>query len=106
MKYALIATAAGLALLGGCATTATTATAPAGMKVGQFVTYKCDGGKQFQARLAEGGASVRVRYEGGYELDRKDGGVYEADGWKLVTQGAGGMELQHNGKPAVTNCKA
>jgi len=103
MKYALIATAAGMALLAGCATTAQ---APAGMKVGQFVTYKCDGGKQVQARLAEGGDSVRVRYEGGYELDRKAGGVYEADGWKLVTQRAGGMELQHNGKPAATNCKA
>ncbi len=103
MKYALIATVAGLAILGGCATTAPT---PAGMKVGQFVTYKCDGGKQFQARLAEGGTSVRVRYEGGYELDRKDAGVYEADGWKLMTHGPAGMELMHKGKPAAKNCKA
>jgi len=102
MKYALIATAAGLALLGGCATTVP---APVGMKVGQFVTYKCDGGKQFQARLAEGGSSVRVRYEGGYELDRKAGGVYEADGWKLTAQGPA-LELMHNGKPAVKNCRA
>jgi hypothetical protein len=103
MKYALIATVAGLAVLGGCAATVPT---PAGMKVGQFVTYTCDGGKQFQARLAEDGSSVRVRHEGGYELDRKDGGVYEAEGWKLMTQGPAGMELLHKGKPAATNCKA
>ena len=103
MKYALLTMAASLAVLGGCATTTA---APAGMKVGQFVTYKCDGGKQFLARLAEGGESVRVRYEGGWELDRKAGGVYEAEGWKLTTQGAGGLELQHKGKPAATNCRA
>ena len=103
MKYALFTAAASLAILGGCATTHT---APAGMKVGQFVTYKCDGGKQLQARLADGGASVRVRYEGGYELDRKEAGVYEAEGWKLVTGSPSGMELQHKGKPAATNCKA
>lgn len=103
MKYALLSAATSLAVLGGCATTDTM---PAGMMVGQFVTYKCDGGKQFQARLAEGGASVRVRFEGGYELDRKDGGVYEAEGWKLMTQGPAGMELMHKGKQAAKNCKA
>ncbi|MDP3760048.1 MAG: hypothetical protein Q8R01_05980 [Ramlibacter sp.] len=103
MKYALLTAAASLAVLAGCAATSP---APAGMKVGQFVTYKCDGGKQLQARLAEGGSSVRIRYEGGYELDRKAGGVYEADGWMLMTQRAGGLELQHNGKPAAANCKA
>lgn len=102
MKYALIAVPA-LAMLSGCAIT--TSPAPAGMKVGQFVTYQCDGGKQFQARLADGGDSVRVRYEGGWELDRKAGGIYEADGWKLMSQGTG-MQLLHNGKPAATNCRA
>ncbi len=102
MKYALIiAAATSLAVLGGCAATSSM---PVGMKVGQFVTYKCDGGKQLQARLAEGGSSVRVRYEGGYELDRKGGGVYEAEGWTLKTEGPA-VELMHNGKPAATNCK-
>lgn len=103
MKYALLTTALSLAVLGGCATTTA---APAGMKVGQFVTYKCDGGRQLQARLATDGSSVRVRYEGGYELDRKQAGVYEAEGWKLTTGSAAGMELQHQGKTAATNCKA
>jgi hypothetical protein len=103
MKYALFTMIASLAALGGCATTTA---APAGMKVGQFVTYKCDGGKQLQARLADDGSSVRVRYEGGYELDRKQAGVYEAEGWKLMTGSAAGMELQHQGKAAATNCKA
>lgn len=97
----MIAAALGLATLAGCATPP-----PAGMKTGKFVSYACDGGKRLQARLAEGGGSVRVRYEGGYELDRKDAGVYEADGWKLlVTQGAGGTELFHDGKQILKNCK-
>lgn len=47
---------------------------------------------------------MRVRYEGGYELDRKGGGVYEAEGWTLKTEGPA-VELMHNGKPAATNCK-
>ena len=54
MNYALIiAATTSLAVLGGCAATSSM---PAGMKVGRFVTYKCDGGKQLQARLAEGGS--------------------------------------------------
>ena len=103
MKPISILIAGAVLALAGCASAPV---APAGMKVGQFVTYKCDAGKQFQARLAEGGGSVRVRYEGGWELDRKDAGVFEADGWKLVTEGATAAELLHNGKSALKNCKA
>jgi hypothetical protein len=91
-----------LAALGGCASAPT---APAGMKVGQFVTYTCEGDKRFQARAAEGGDTVRLRYEGGYELDRKSPGVYEADGWKLITGASGTAELHHNGKQTHKNCK-
>ena len=47
-----------------------------------------------------------MRYEGGYELDRKAAGVYEAENWKLVTQGPGTAELMHNGKSTLKNCKA
>lgn len=104
MKAILSCAAAAAALIStGCATPAAT---PAGMKSGEFVTFNCEGGKRFQARLAQGGESVRLRYEGGYELDRKDAGVYEGEGWKLDTGRPGGAEVLHNGKPALQNCKA
>lgn len=91
------------AALAGCATSTGL---PTGMKAGEFVTFSCEGGKTFQARAAADGSSVRVRFEGGYELDNKGAGVYEADGWKLVTQGPGSAELIHNGKSLQKNCKA
>jgi hypothetical protein len=103
MKLVFVASLVALATVAGCASTSTV---PAGMKVGQFVTFDCEGGKRFQARMAEGGETVRVRYEGGYELDRKEAGIYESEGWKLVMQGPGATELQHNGKTALKNCKA
>ncbi len=95
---------AGAALLAaGCASTAP---APAGMKAGEFVTFNCEGGKRFQARLAPGAETVRLRYEGGYELDRKGAGVYEAEGWKLAMGPGGTAEVSHNGKAALKNCRA
>lgn len=100
MKTAILIATAALALAG-CASTQSI---PAGMKAGEFVSYNCDGGKRLMARAAADGSTVRVRYEGGYELDRKDAGVYEADGWKLMTQGPG-AELIHNGKTVLKNCK-
>jgi hypothetical protein len=103
MKFALTAPLITLALLAGCATGPAV---PTGMKAGQFVTFNCEGGKSFQARAAADGSTVRVRYEGGYELDNKGAGVYESDGWKLTTQGPGAAELMHNGKSVRKNCKA
>ena len=103
----IVVAASTLCLLGlvGCASTGgATSSIPAGMKAGEFVPFACDGGKRLMARAAADGSSVRVRFEGGYELDRKGPGVFEADGWKLTTQ-SGGTELVHNGKPVATNCK-
>jgi hypothetical protein len=100
MKTAILIATAALALAG-CASTQSI---PAGMKAGEFVSYNCDGGKRLMARAAADGSTVRVRYEGGYELDRKGDGVYEGEGWKLMTQGAG-TELVHNGKTVLKNCK-
>jgi hypothetical protein len=92
-----------LAGLAGCATQST----PAGMAAGKFVSFACADGKSFSARAAEGGASVRVRaHHGSAELDRMADGVYEGDGYKLVTQGADGVALMHQGKPQGKNCKA
>ena len=91
-----------LIVLSGCATTAMV---PAGMKSGQFVQFACEGNKRFQARASEDGESVRVRYEGGWELDRKGDGHYEADGWKLMTTGADATELLHNNKTIGKRCK-
>jgi hypothetical protein len=101
MKAAVIGVVS-LVLLAGCATTASV---PNGMKAGQFVDFSCEGGQRCQARAAADGSSVRVRYEGGYELDRQADGVYEAPGWRLVTQGADALELVHNGKSVGKRCK-
>jgi hypothetical protein len=102
MKTMSIALSLAAAVLAGCATT--TAAVPAGMKAGQFVDYSCEGGKRLAARAAEDGSTVRIRFEGGYELDRKEAGVYEGDGWKLVTR-AGAAELAHGGKVVAAGCK-
>lgn len=103
MKLIFTAPLLFVALLAGCATGSKL---PMGMKTGEFVTFTCEAGKTFQARAAADGSTVRVRYEGGYELDNKGAGVYEAEGWKLVTQGPGAAELMHNGKSVQKNCKA
>lgn len=101
MKILLIAAAASLSILAGCASGPSL---PAGMKAGQFVDYACEGGKRFSARAAADGSTIRLRFEGGWELDRKAEGVYEADGWKLAF--AGGMaEVVHNGKTMAKGCK-
>jgi hypothetical protein len=50
---------------------------------------------------------VRMRaHQGSAELDRKADGVYEGDGYKLVTQGSDGVSLLHDGKTQGKNCKA
>lgn len=102
MKLVIASLFLGVAFFAGCASSPAV---PQGMKLGQFVDFSCDGGKRFQARVAADGSTVRVRYEGGYELDNKGDGVYEADGWKLSTQGPGAAELFHNGKSAMKGCK-
>lgn len=84
---------------------AATSSVPVGMKSGQFVPFTCDGGKSFQARASVDGSSVRIRYEGGYELDNTGSGIYESDSYKLVTVGPGAVELFHNGKTTLKNCK-
>jgi hypothetical protein len=101
MKLLLASVA--VAALAGCATQSM----PAGMPAGKFVSFNCADGKTFSARAAEGGASVRVRaHQGSAELDRKAGGVYEGDGYKLVTQESNGVTLTHMGKLQGTRCKA
>ncbi|MCM2251364.1 MAG: hypothetical protein NDJ19_03280 [Ramlibacter sp.] len=97
---------ASVALLGlaGCAVTSAV---PAGMPSGKFVSFTCADGKTFSARAADGGASVRVRgHHGAAELDRKADGVYEGDGYRLVTQGSDAVTLIHNGKAEARHCRA
>ena len=103
MKLVLASSVLGVLVLAGCASSPVV---PAGMKAGQFVGFVCEGGKRFQARFANDGSSIRIRYEGGYELDALGGGVYEGDGWKLVTQGPGATALHHNGKLILQGCKS
>ena len=90
-------------VLSGCASTAPM---PTGMKAGEFVQFACQTGKNFSARVSEDAKTIRVRYEGGWELDQKADGVYESDGWKLVTKGADAFELLHNNKSIGKGCKA
>lgn len=96
--------ASALALLAGCASAPAV---PTGMQPGKFVTFACEGGKSFSARVAEGGDTVRVRaHHGSAELERKGDGLYEGDGYKLVTQGADAVSLVHDGKLQGKACKA
>jgi hypothetical protein len=90
-------------VLAGCATTQV----PVGMQPGKFVSFACADGKSFSVRAADGGQSVRVRaHHGSAELDRKGDGVYEGDGYKLVTHGAEAVSLSHDGKSQGKACKA
>lgn len=89
------------AVLAGCASGPSVT---AGMKPGEFVHYACEGGKRLSARAAADGTTVRVRHEGGYELDRKSDGSFEADGWKLTRAGSG-LDLAHKGKTVAKGCK-
>lgn len=104
MKNVLaFALASSALVLAGCASTQV----PAGMQPGKFVTFACADSKSFSVRAADGGDSVRVRaHHGSAELDRKADGVYEGDGYKLVTQGAEGVSLSHDGKSQGKSCKA
>ena len=102
MKFAFVSSLAGVLNLAGCATAPSI---PAGMRSGQFVGFSCEGGKSIQARAAPDGSTVRIRYEGGYELDNMGGGVYEGAGWRLITQGATAIEPHHSGKPVLRGCK-
>lgn len=90
-----------LAVMAGCASTAAV---PQGMKAGQFVDFACEGGKRLSARAGVDGSTIRVRFEGGWELDRKADGVYEADGWRFASSG-GASALSHNGKVVASGCK-
>lgn len=103
MKPILVAALSAISALSACSSQPM---APAGMKAGAFVSYQCDGGKRLQARLADDGSTVRVRHEGGYELDRKGDGVFEGEGYKLLAGTQGTLELAHHGKAMARNCKS
>lgn len=91
-------------VLTGCATQSTAA---APMTPGTFVTFTCEGGASFRARMAEGGGSVRVRAQhGAFELDRRGAGVYEGDGYRLLTLGPEAVSLQYQGKAQGQRCKS
>ncbi len=103
MKLIVAAALSSITLLSACGSAPM---APVGMKAGAFVSYQCEGGKRLQARLADDGSTVRVRHDGGYELDRKGDGVFEGEGFKLVAGTDGRLELAHHGKPTARNCKS
>lgn len=103
MKFIFTAPLVALSLLGGCASSPAM---PQGMTTGKFVSFACEGGKTFSARAAEDGKSVRVRgLHGSAELDMKSEGVYEGDGYTLMTKGSDGASLVHAGKSQGDRCK-
>ncbi|MDO9401514.1 MAG: hypothetical protein Q7T46_08735 [Polaromonas sp.] len=103
MKFVFTAPFIAIGLLAGCASSPAV---PPGMMAGKFVSFSCEGGKTFSARAAEDGKTVRVRgHHGSAELDMKSDGVYEGDGYTLMTKGADGVSLMHSGKPEGKSCK-
>lgn len=103
MKFVFTAPLIAVTLLAGCASNPAV---PAGMTAGKFVSFSCEGGKTFSARAAQDSKTVRVRgHHGSSELDMKSDGVYEGDGYTLMTKGAGAVSLMHSGKTEGRNCK-
>jgi hypothetical protein len=91
------------ALLGACATPSPM---PTGVVAGRFVTFTCESAKTFQARWTEDGKSVRVRaHHGSAELSSAGDGVFEGEGYRLVTRGEGAVSLSHGGKPQAVKCR-
>ena len=96
-----------LGLAASLAACATSGGAPAGLEPGKFVSLSCEGGKGFQARLSEDKRSIRVRgHHGSAELAASGAGVFEGDGYRLVTQGEGATQLLHDNKVFGKGCKA
>lgn len=83
----------------------TTASAPAGMEAGKFVSFDCEG-QDFQARYSADTGTVRVRsHSGAAELTRAGDDSFVGDGFKLMLSGANGIALEHSGKMLGKNCK-
>ncbi len=100
MKLHLLLSVGLVAAVAACATGAPP---PAGMEVGRFVTYDCEG-QDFQARFNAEGNTVRVRtHHGAAELSPAGNGVYAGDGFKLTVDG--GVTIEHDGKVLGRNCR-
>ena len=103
MKFGFTAPFIVIGMLAGCAASPAV---PQGMMAGKFVSFSCEAGKTFSARAAEDGKTIRVRgHQGSAELDMKSDGMYEGEGYTLMTKGAGGVSLMHAGKPQGKDCK-
>jgi hypothetical protein len=102
MKINLVLSLAAAAALAGCATTASV---PAGLEAGKFVSFSCEG-QGFQARYNPDGNTVRVRtHHGAAELASVGDGLYQGDGYKLSMKGGSGTMIEHAGKALGKNCK-
>jgi hypothetical protein len=102
MKTVAMLALLGSAVLAGCASLAPP---PAGMEAGKFVRFDCDG-QDFQARFNPEGNTVRVRTQhGAAELTAGADGVFQGEGFKLMTQGPTGVTIEHAGKVVGKACK-
>jgi hypothetical protein len=92
--------ASALLLLSACATGPAL---PSGMKAGQFTRMACEGGRGFAVRVAEDGASARVRaLHGAVELARQGDGSYAGEEYKLALSPS--ATLWHKGKVEAEKC--
>jgi hypothetical protein len=88
------------ALAGACASAPSL---PAGMKAGQFTRLACEGGRGFAVRVAEDGASARVRaLHGAVELARQGDGSFLGEDYKLALSPS--ATLWHKGKVEAEKC--
>jgi hypothetical protein len=100
MKLHLLVSVGLVAGISGCATGTPP---PAGMEVGRFVAYDCEG-QDFQARFNPESNTVRVRtHHGAAELSAAGSGVYAGDGFKLSV--GSGVSIEHDGKVLGRNCR-
>jgi hypothetical protein len=102
MKFMFLLSVGAAAVLSGCASMSN---APAGLEPGRFVSFDCEG-QDFQARFNPDGNTVRVRtHYGAAELAAAADGVYQGDGFRLLTKSATGVTIEHAGKAIGKNCK-
>ena len=79
---------------------------PVNVSVDAEVLDKARGMGVNLSRAAEDGKTVRVRgHQGSAELDMKTDGVYEGEGYMLMTKGKDGVSLTHSGAPMGKSCK-
>jgi len=94
-------------VIAGCATSGPASVAES--TPGRFITYTCEGKKNFSVRYDAELGTARIRtHEGSAELSKGARGLYRDEGgnWILTLASGADTELVHNGKALYKNCSA